>query len=64
MKKIKIFFYEELDINLINLYNNELIKFYDHKNENFNGRVLFNIGKNLRTIDKGLSDELGYDNCN
>jgi hypothetical protein len=61
MKKIKIFFYEELDINLINLCNNELINFYDHKNENFNGIVLFH-DKNLSTIDKGLRDELDYDN--
>ena len=57
MKKIKIFFYEELNINFINLCNNELIKFYYHKN----CIVLFH-DKNLRTIDKGLSDELDYDN--
>jgi hypothetical protein len=61
MKKIKIFFYEELNINFINLCNNELINFYDHKNENFNGIVLFH-DKNLSTIDKGLRDELDYDN--
>ena len=63
MKKIKIFFYEELDINLINLYNNELINFYDHGNENFNGIVLFH-DKNLSTIEIGLRDELYYDNFN
>lgn len=61
MKKIKIFFYEELNINFINLCNNELINFYDHKNENFNAIVLFH-DKNLSTIDKGLRDELDYDN--
>jgi hypothetical protein len=61
MKKIKFFFYEELNINFINLFNNELINFYDHKNENFNGIVLFH-DKNLSTIDKGLRDELDYDN--
>ena len=57
MKKIKIFFYEELNINFINLCNNELINFYVHKN----CIVLFH-DKNLSTIDKGLRDELDYDN--
>jgi hypothetical protein len=61
MKTIKGIFYKVFNLNFMDFYNNKLINFYEHKNENFNGIVLFHV-ENLHTIEIGLRDELDDDN--
>lgn len=61
MKTIKDIFYKVFNLNFIDFYNNELSNFYEHKNENFNGILLFDV-ENFHTIEIGLRDELDDDN--
>lgn len=61
MKTIKDVLYKVSNLIFIDFYNNELINFYEHKNGNFNGNLLFHV-ENFYTIEIGLRDELDYDN--